>query len=62
MTTLAAPSGTARCEAEARLGALATPPGALGRLGELGVWVASCQGEVPHAPVTDVRLAIFAGA
>ncbi|MFP5336460.1 MAG: nicotinate-nucleotide--dimethylbenzimidazole phosphoribosyltransferase, partial [Actinomycetes bacterium] len=41
--------------------ALATPPGALGRLGELAVWVAACQGQVPPRPVDDVRLVIFAG-
>jgi nicotinate-nucleotide--dimethylbenzimidazole phosphoribosyltransferase len=44
-----------------RLAALATPPGALGRLGDLGVWLAACQGQVPPAPVSNVRLVIFAG-
>jgi len=40
---------------------LATPPGALGRLGELGVWLATCQGQVPPVPLDNVRLVIFAG-
>ena len=37
--TVAPPSEIARQHAEKRLGALATPPGALGRLGEVGVVV-----------------------
>lgn len=61
MTYVSAPSDIARDHAVKRLAALATPPGALGRLGELGVWVAACQGQVPPRPVDDVRLVIFAG-
>ena len=61
MPHVAAPSDTARIDAAARLGALATPPGALGRLGDLAVWVASCQGQVPPLPIDNVRLVIFAG-
>ena len=56
-----APSATARRHATERLAALATPPGALGRLGDLAVWVAACQDRVPPAPVEHVRLVIFAG-
>ena len=56
-----APSATARAQAAERLAALATPPGALGRLGDLAVWVAACQGQVPPLPVDNVRLVIFAG-
>lgn len=44
-----------------RLAGLATPAGALGRLGDLGTWLAACQGSVPPAPLDDVRLVIFAG-
>jgi nicotinate-nucleotide--dimethylbenzimidazole phosphoribosyltransferase len=44
-----------------RLAALAVPSGALGRLGELAIWVAAAQGEVPPRPLDDVRLVIFAG-
>ena len=61
MPHLSAPSDAARVDAATRLAALATPPGALGRLGDLGVWIASCQGRVPPAPVERVRLVIFAG-
>jgi nicotinate-nucleotide--dimethylbenzimidazole phosphoribosyltransferase len=61
MPHVSAPSDIARGHAAKRLGALATPPGALGRLGELGVWVACCQGQVPPAAVDRVRLVIFAG-
>ena len=57
----AAPSETSRKEAAQRLAALATPPGALGHLGDLGVWLAACQGQVPPAPIDNVRLVIFAG-
>ncbi|WP_310961180.1 nicotinate-nucleotide--dimethylbenzimidazole phosphoribosyltransferase [Nocardioides terrisoli] len=61
MPYVSAPSDIARAHATKRLAALATPPGALGRLGELGVWVASCQGQVPPSPIDNVRLVIFAG-
>lgn len=61
MTPITAPSPTARELAAERLGALATPPGALGRLGDLAVWIAACQGSVPPAPLDNVRLVIFAG-
>ena len=61
MPYVSAPSDIARDHAAKRLAALATPPGALGRVGELGIWLASCQGRVPPQPVDDVRLVIFAG-
>lgn len=61
MPYVSAPSELARGHAAKRLAALATPPGALGALGELGVWLAACQGQVPPAEVEDVRLVIFAG-
>lgn len=61
MPYVAAPSDIARDHAAKRLAALATPPGALGRLGELAVWVAATQGQVPPLPVENVRLVIFAG-
>ncbi|MBC2934234.1 nicotinate-nucleotide--dimethylbenzimidazole phosphoribosyltransferase [Nocardioides sp. zg-1228] len=44
-----------------RVAALATPPGALGRLGELGAWLCAAQGVVPPRPLTDVRLVVLAG-
>lgn len=61
MPYVSAPSDVARRHASKRLASLATPPGALGRLGELGVWVAACQGHVPPDPITEVRLVIFVG-
>lgn len=61
MSSITAPSDIARDHAVKRLAALATPPGALGRLGDLGVWVAACQGRVPPTPLDNVRLVIFAG-
>ncbi|MBD8607505.1 nicotinate-nucleotide--dimethylbenzimidazole phosphoribosyltransferase [Aeromicrobium sp. CFBP 8757] len=56
-----APSPTVRADAEARLAGLATPPGALGRLGDLAVHLAAMQGQVPPAPLANVRAVIFAG-
>ena len=61
MNSVTPPSDVARDHATKRLAALATPPGALGRLGELGTWLAACQGQVPPLPVDNVRLVIFAG-
>lgn len=55
------PSTATRGAAAERLAAMATPPGALGQLGELGVWVAATQGRVPPEPVENVRAVIFAG-
>ena len=61
MPSVSAPSASARNRAAERLAALATPPGALGRLGEVGVWIAACQGQVPPVQLDRVRLVIFAG-
>lgn len=58
---VAPPSPTVHAEALERLAGLATPPGALGRLGDLAVWVAATQGQVPPAPVERVRAVVFAG-
>jgi nicotinate-nucleotide--dimethylbenzimidazole phosphoribosyltransferase len=55
------PDAEAGRAAAQRLAGLAAPQGALGRLGDLAVWLSSCQGAVPPRPVHDVRLAIFAG-
>ena len=61
MTAVEAPSAELRARATERLAGLATPAGALGRLGELAVWVAATQGAVPPDPVDRVRAVIFAG-
>jgi nicotinate-nucleotide--dimethylbenzimidazole phosphoribosyltransferase len=55
------PSPEIAALAQQRLAALATPAGALGRIGEIGAWIAAAQGEVPPRPLTDVRLVVFAG-
>ncbi|HWJ83122.1 MAG TPA: nicotinate-nucleotide--dimethylbenzimidazole phosphoribosyltransferase [Nocardioides sp.] len=59
--TVPGPDPATTAAATERLAGLATPAGALGRLGELAVWVAACQGSVPPQPLDDVRLVIFAG-
>ena len=61
MTAVEAPSAELRARATERLAGLATPAGALGRLGELAVWVAATQGAVPPEPLDRVRAVIFAG-
>lgn len=60
-TRIPPPSAAVVALAHERLAGLATPPGALGRLGEVGAWLAAAQGEVPPHPLTDVRLVVFAG-
>ncbi|WP_436495633.1 nicotinate-nucleotide--dimethylbenzimidazole phosphoribosyltransferase [Actinokineospora sp. HUAS TT18] len=56
-----APSESARREAVARHEQLTKPLGALGRLEEIGVWVAACQGTCPPKPFARPRVVIFAG-
>ena len=60
-TRIAPPSPEIAARALERLAGLATPPGALGRVGEVGAWLAAVQGEVPPRPLTDVRLVVLAG-
>ncbi|MCW2820230.1 MAG: nicotinate-nucleotide--dimethylbenzimidazole phosphoribosyltransferase, partial [Marmoricola sp.] len=60
-TPVPPPSRRVAALAAERLAGLATPAGALGRLGDLAVWLAAAQGEVPPRPLTNVRLVIFAG-
>lgn len=60
-TAVPPPSAQARAQAQERLAGLATPAGALGRLGDLGVWVSSVQGTCPPQPIDNVRAVIFAG-
>lgn len=55
------PDEAARLAAQERSDAQAKPTGALGRLEELGAWVAACQGQCPPRPLTDVRVVVFAG-
>jgi nicotinate-nucleotide--dimethylbenzimidazole phosphoribosyltransferase len=48
-------------QAQQRWDSLAKPLGALGRLEELGAWVAAAQGICPPEPLTDIRVVVFAG-
>ncbi|MDV2475213.1 nicotinate-nucleotide--dimethylbenzimidazole phosphoribosyltransferase [Rhodococcus zopfii] len=50
-----------RRRADARQLALTKPAGSLGRLEDLGCWIASCQGEVPPHPFRRPRVVVFAG-
>lgn len=61
MTAVTPPDAAVRAAAQERLAGLATPAGALGRLGELGVWVSATQGVCPPEPIDNVRAVIFAG-
>ncbi len=55
------PDVDAHREAVARQLQLTKPAGSLGRLEELGVWVAACQGACPPRPITRARVIVFAG-
>jgi nicotinate-nucleotide--dimethylbenzimidazole phosphoribosyltransferase len=59
--TIPPPDRSVEQAARERLAGLATPAGALGRLGEAAVWCAATLGEVPPPLLEDVRLVIFAG-
>jgi nicotinate-nucleotide--dimethylbenzimidazole phosphoribosyltransferase len=56
-----APDEQARRQAVARQELLTKPAGSLGRLEELGVWVAARQGACPPRPFTRPRVVVFAG-
>lgn len=47
--------------ARERLDLLAKPPGSLGRLEELAVWLCGVQGTCPPTPLDRVRVVVFAG-
>ena len=51
----------AEAAARARQGRLTKPPGALGRLEELSVWVSACQGVCPPRQFERARVVVFAG-
>ncbi|MEU0053994.1 nicotinate-nucleotide--dimethylbenzimidazole phosphoribosyltransferase [Streptomyces sp. NPDC006309] len=55
------PDGGVRRDAEARREHRTVPPGALGRLDELGEWLAAAQGAVPVRQVERPRVVLFAG-
>jgi len=55
------PDTAAAAAARARQDTLTKPLGALGRLEDLSVWVASCQGHCPPKQFERVRVVVFAG-
>lgn len=55
------PDAEAAAAARARQARLTKPPGSLGRLEDLAVWVASCQGACPPRPIERARVVVFAG-
>jgi nicotinate-nucleotide--dimethylbenzimidazole phosphoribosyltransferase len=60
-TDVPQPDELARAEARNRHATLIKPVESLGRLEELGAWIAACQGVCPPRPFTRPRLVIFAG-
>ena len=56
-----APDPDAAAAARARQDTLTKPPGALGRLEDLSVWVASCQNLCPPKQFEQARVVVFAG-
>lgn len=55
------PDEIARAEARRHNDRLDKPGGSLGKLDELGTWIAACQGKSPPTPFTRPRLVVFAG-
>ncbi|MCW2589275.1 MAG: nicotinate-nucleotide--dimethylbenzimidazole phosphoribosyltransferase [Mycobacterium sp.] len=55
------PDARAEAAALARQGTLTKPPGALGRLEQLSVWVSACQGVCPPRQFERPRVVVFAG-
>ncbi|WP_421840014.1 nicotinate-nucleotide--dimethylbenzimidazole phosphoribosyltransferase [Mycobacterium sp.] len=55
------PDARAEAAARAHQDALTKPRGALGRLEDLSVWVASCQGHCPPRQFQRARVVVFAG-
>ncbi|MEU8581797.1 nicotinate-nucleotide--dimethylbenzimidazole phosphoribosyltransferase [Streptomyces abikoensis] len=60
-TLIERPDSAARRDAEARRARLGPGPGALGRLDELGEWLAAAQGTVLVKPVERPKALLFAG-
>ncbi|MBC9728656.1 nicotinate-nucleotide--dimethylbenzimidazole phosphoribosyltransferase [Streptomyces sp. TRM68367] len=55
------PDGGVRRDAEARRERQIVPPGSLGRLDDLGEWLAAAQSAVPVRPIEQPRVVLFAG-
>jgi nicotinate-nucleotide--dimethylbenzimidazole phosphoribosyltransferase len=58
---VASPDAVVAEEARTRQRTLTKPEGSLGRLEELSIWAASCQGVCPPAPFADPVVVVFAG-
>ena len=56
-----APDAEAAEAARALLNSLTKPTGSLGRLEELAIWAAACQGRCPPKQFDHVRIVVFAG-
>ena len=56
-----APDQDVAAQARARQDTLTKPRGSLGRLEELSVWVAACQGACPPRQFQRARVVVFAG-
>lgn len=54
------PDAAAAADARARQDRLTKPAGALGRLEQLSIWVAGCQGGCPPRQFTRARIVVFA--
>jgi nicotinate-nucleotide--dimethylbenzimidazole phosphoribosyltransferase len=61
LPAVTAPDVDARRAAVARHAELAVPDGALGRLAELGCWLAAAQGACPPRPPARARVVVVAG-
>ena len=59
--TITAPDDAVAEQARARQNTLTKPPGSLGRLEELSVWVSACQGTCPPRQFQRARVVVFAG-
>ncbi|WP_445159893.1 nicotinate-nucleotide--dimethylbenzimidazole phosphoribosyltransferase [Mycobacterium sp. Dal123C01] len=60
-TPISPPDASAAAAARARQDTLTKPRGALGRLEDLSVWIASCQGTCPPRQFERARVVVFAG-
>jgi nicotinate-nucleotide--dimethylbenzimidazole phosphoribosyltransferase len=59
--TIDGPDAAAAQAARMRQKTLTKPPGSLGRLEDLSVWVAACQGVCPPRQFARARVVVFAG-
>ena len=58
---IAPPDEAVAQDARKRQAVLTKPPGSLGRVEEIGVWIAACQGQCPPAPLVSPTVVVFAG-